>query len=176
MNHCHPFYIRCIKPNNDKTPMKFDMPVVLEQLRYTGMLETIRIRKSGYPVRIKYSSFVQRYGCVLKGRIPRGAPTKEVARVILDRNLQDRSNYELGSTKIFMKEPLEKRLETERRDIQETEVLKIQRYVRGYLARKRYNKMKSSALLIQSHYRGYRVRKDYSKMRKGVVALQAIYR
>ena len=81
----HPFFIRCIKPNQDKCPMKFDMPVVLEQLRYTGLLETIRIRKLGYPIRYKYNRFVQKYRCVLGARVPRGAPTKEVARVILDR-------------------------------------------------------------------------------------------
>jgi myosin-15 len=40
--------------------MKFDMPVVLEQLRYTGMLETVRIRKTGYAVRLKYQQFANR--------------------------------------------------------------------------------------------------------------------
>ena len=54
--------------------------------------------------------------------------------------------------------------------------ISVSRYVRGYLARHRYERMKESAVLIQSAYRGYCVRKKYSKVRKGVVALQAVYR
>ena len=60
MSQSHPHFVRCVKPNGDKTPMKFDMPLVLEQLRYMGMLETIKIRKTGYPVRLKYLAFAQR--------------------------------------------------------------------------------------------------------------------
>lgn len=177
MANCNPFYIRCIKPNGEMTPMKFDMPVVLEQLRYTGMLETIRIRKSGYPVRMKYSAFAQRYRCLLKGMIPKGAPTKEITRVILDREpSRHRDLYALGSHKIFLREALEKKLESERQDIMAVEVVKIQRMVRGYLARKEFKTKKANATKIQSVYRGYQVRKEYDKVRKGVVALQAQYR
>lgn len=61
MSRCNPWFVRCVKPNNDKTPMRFDMPVVLEQLRYSGMLDTIKIRQSGYPVRMKFQQFVDRY-------------------------------------------------------------------------------------------------------------------
>ena len=56
------------------------------------------------------------------------------------------------------------------------EVVKIQRQVRGYLARKRYVAMKDNATTIQSAFRGYRVRREYSKLRRGMVQLQAQYR
>lgn len=178
MSQSHPHFVRCIKPNGDKTPMKFDMPLVLEQLRYSGILETIKIRKVGYPVRMKYLAFAQRYRCLLDQRTIniRGAPTKEIGRIILESFRVERDDYALGASKIFMRDSLESILEQHRQDILEVEVLKLQKYVRGYLARNQYDKMKQGAVVIQSAYRGWVVRKKYSKVRKGVVALQAIYK
>ena len=49
-----PYFIRCIKSNATKSPCHFDNSVILRQLRYTGMLQTIRIRKSGYSVRMSF--------------------------------------------------------------------------------------------------------------------------
>lgn len=43
--------------------MVFDDAVVMDQLRYGGLLETVRIRKSGFPVRISYEYFIERYVC-----------------------------------------------------------------------------------------------------------------
>lgn len=57
---CNPFFVRCIKPNINKTPLHFDDVVVLDQLRYTGVLQLIEIRKKGYPVRIKFPVFIHR--------------------------------------------------------------------------------------------------------------------
>jgi myosin X len=122
------------------------------------------------------SRISNRYRCLLQGRVPRGAPSKEIARVILDREDRKRDLFALGGSKVFMREELEKKLEKERQDIMEVEVLKVQRIVRGYLARKQYKTMKRNAIRIQAAFRGYQVRKQYSKMRRGIVALQAVYR
>ena len=62
-----------------------------------------------------------RYRCLLKGRIPRGAPTKEISRVILDAysSGHERDSYALGSSKVFLRENLEAVLEKTRQDIHE---------------------------------------------------------
>ena len=52
--HSTPYFIRCIKSNNQKIANHFDDGIILRQLRYTGMLETVRIRRAGYSVRIEY--------------------------------------------------------------------------------------------------------------------------
>ncbi|CAH8524444.1 unnamed protein product [Heterobilharzia americana] len=56
-----PSFVRCIKPNMKKEPMVFDDAVVMDQLRYGGVLETVRIRKSGFPVRVDYNYFIERF-------------------------------------------------------------------------------------------------------------------
>lgn len=65
MSKCKPWFVRCIKPNNCKKAMTYEMGVVLEQLCYTGMLETIRIRRIGYPIRYKFLHFARKFRTLL---------------------------------------------------------------------------------------------------------------
>lgn len=126
---CNPWFVRCIKPNTEKAPMKFDMPCVLEQLRYTGMLETIRIRKTGYPVRLLFGHFVDRYRYLVSTHLPRGAPNKELCRIILDKAAPKdaESQYQLGLTRVFLRESLERTLEYNRALILERAAITVQR-------------------------------------------------
>ena len=56
-----PHFIRCIKPNSDQIHSKFDSNLILNQLKYSGLFEAIRIRKSGYSIRISHDIFIKRY-------------------------------------------------------------------------------------------------------------------
>uniref|UniRef100_A0A8C6PD54 Myosin X, like 1 n=1 Tax=Nothobranchius furzeri TaxID=105023 RepID=A0A8C6PD54_NOTFU len=56
----NPFFIRCIKPNMEKNPHVFAPDIVLNQLRYSGMLETVKIRRAGFPVRRTFKDFFSR--------------------------------------------------------------------------------------------------------------------
>ncbi|KAG5277616.1 hypothetical protein AALO_G00089450 [Alosa alosa] len=65
MERCSPYFVRCIKPNQNKEPGLFEMELVAAQLRYSGILDTIRIRKEGYPMRIHFHVFLNRYKALL---------------------------------------------------------------------------------------------------------------
>lgn len=48
----------------------FDRELCIRQLRYSGMMETIRIRRAGYPIRYTFIEFVERYRVLLPGIKP----------------------------------------------------------------------------------------------------------
>lgn len=60
MNSSRPHFIRCIKPNKSKQPSRYDRHYVQAQLKYTGVMETTRIRKCGYPTRLLFQEFLKR--------------------------------------------------------------------------------------------------------------------
>ncbi|KAH9517053.1 hypothetical protein DERF_007753 [Dermatophagoides farinae] len=177
VSQTNPWFIRCIRPNNDREPMKFDDKIVFAQLRQSALLETINVRKDGYSVRMKYAQFVSRYHSFINtSQLPRGTPSKEITRLIMEKYIPGSQGYRLGFSKIFLKESTETILEKERHRIMIRAVSKIQAYVRGYLARHRYNSMKRGAVSIQRAYRGYRQRRNYQTLKRGIVRLQATFR
>lgn len=51
-------------------PQLFDRELCVRQLRYSGMMETIRIRRAGYPIRYTFVEFVDRYRVLMPGVKP----------------------------------------------------------------------------------------------------------
>ncbi|CAF4869828.1 unnamed protein product [Pieris macdunnoughi] len=179
MSRCNPWFVRCIKPNSEKSPMKFDMPCVLAQLRYTGMLDTIRIRQMGYPIRIPFQVFVERYRYLLKSMPTRSTPYREICNSILAEMPPTGAvgaDFQLGAARVFIREALHRALERARADKLRAAATKLQAQIRGFLARKRYYQLRHSAVRIQSWWKGSRDRRTFLVARHGVVKAQALVR
>lgn len=179
MAKCNPWFVRCVKPNNDKQALRMDMPCVLQQLRYLGMLDTIKIRQRGYPVRLRFQHFVERYRHMLKTPLPRGTPYRELSRFVLEQlpgTNTEGPDFQLGATRVFLREALHRILEASRSDRLRMAAIIIQKNVRGMLSRKRTQRQKRGAVAIQKAWRGYRERKNYVLLKKGVIKAQALYR
>uniref|UniRef100_A0A4W6D9R3 Myosin VIIA n=1 Tax=Lates calcarifer TaxID=8187 RepID=A0A4W6D9R3_LATCA len=165
---CQPFFVRCIKPNELKKPMLFDRELCIRQLRYSGMMETIRIRRAGYPIRYSFAEFVDRYRVLMPGVKP-----AHVQQIVLAR-LGKHDDWQIGKTKIFLKDHHDMQLEIERDKAITDKVILIQKAVRGLKERTNFLRLKNAVIFIQKVWRGYRCRKNYQI--SGFLRLQAVYR
>ncbi|XP_021402400.1 unconventional myosin-X [Lonchura striata] len=171
LSSSNPFFVRCIKPNVQKMPDQFDQTVVLNQLRYSGMLETVRIRRAGFPVRRPFQDFYKRYKVLMRNlNLPEDL--NEKCAVLLHLYDNTSTEWQLGKNKVFLRESLEHKLEKQR----EVEVTKaamiIHAHILGYAARKQYRKVLYYVVVIQKNYRAFSGRKKFLCLKKAATVLQ----
>ncbi|XP_069083315.1 unconventional myosin-X-like [Pleurodeles waltl] len=171
----NPFFIRCIKPNMEKAPNTFNPEVVLNQLRYSGMLETVKIRRAGFPVRRQFQDFLCRYKMLLDSK---NLPEEARARcgAFLQSSEGTKKQWQLGRTKVFLKEELEQKLEKNREEKLRKAAMVIRAHVLGYRDRKRFRELQYSVITVQKHYRAYLSRRYYQRLRAAVRLLQRVWR
>ncbi|XP_060786441.1 unconventional myosin-X-like isoform X3 [Neoarius graeffei] len=168
----NPFFVRCIKPNMEKHANEFDPEVVLNQLRYSGMLETVKIRRAGFPVRRTFSDFLHRYSELLRAkRITDGEDWRKCYDLLMVFDAS-RKEWQLGKTKVFVKEVLEQKFEQERDEVRRAAGMLIQAHILSYVARKHYWKIRSSTVTIQKNYRAHFWRKVFLRIRSAIIILQ----
>nr|XP_015306713.2 unconventional myosin-X isoform X2 [Macaca fascicularis] len=171
LSSSNPFFVRCIKPNMQKMPDQFDQAVVLNQLRYSGMLETVRIRKAGYAVRRPFQDFYKRYKVLMRNlALPEDVRGKCTSLL----QLYDASNseWQLGKTKVFLRESLEQKLEKRREEEVSHAAMVIRAYVLGFLARKQYRKVLYCVVIIQKNYRAFLLRRRFLHLKKAAIVFQ----
>lgn len=175
---CQPFFVRCIKPNEFKKPMLFDRHLCVRQLRYSGMMETIRIRHAGYPIRYSFVEFVERYRVLLPGVKPayKQGDLQGTCQRMAEAVLGTHDDWQIGKTKIFLKDHHDMLLEVERDKAITDRVILLQKVIRGFKDRSNFLRLKSAATLIQRHWRGHHCRKNYELIRLGFLRLQALHR
>ncbi|XP_075034089.1 myosin-3 isoform X2 [Mixophyes fleayi] len=139
----HPHFVRCIIPNETKTPGDMDHHLVLHQLRCNGVLEGIRICRKGFPNRILYGDFKQRYRILNASAIPEGQfiDSKKGCEKLLSSIDIDHTQYKFGHTKVFFKAGLLGTLEEMRDDRLTLLITRTQAVCRGFLMRMEFKKM-----------------------------------
>uniref|UniRef100_A0A3Q3FWG0 Myosin IXA n=1 Tax=Labrus bergylta TaxID=56723 RepID=A0A3Q3FWG0_9LABR len=201
LGQSEPYFVKCIRSNAEKLPLRFNDNLVLRQLRYTGMLETVRIRQSGYNIKYSFKDFVHHFSVLLSEST---RATREDIQECLDQLDLQPDGYQVGKTMVFLREAERQQLQA----LLHTEVLRrivtLQRRFRGRLERKQFVRMREAALCIQvqwiafhchssltsidfyfqqgaalclqTHWRGYRERQRFRLWRESAVVLQRAWR
>uniref|UniRef100_A0A8C1V121 Myosin IXb n=1 Tax=Cyprinus carpio TaxID=7962 RepID=A0A8C1V121_CYPCA len=169
LRKAEPFFVRCIRSNGDKREMHFDDALVLQQLRYTGMLQTVRIRRSGYGAKFTFKEFTDQFRVLLPKEI--STPQQDITNLLTKMGLPS-SSFQIGRTKVFLKE-------SERQILQEAlhkEVMRsiiiLQRWFRACLMRKQYLREREGIITIQRSWRY--LRQSYRS--RAAIVIQAAWR
>ncbi|XP_034567306.1 myosin-9-like isoform X1 [Notolabrus celidotus] len=141
LRNTNPNFVRCIIPNHEKKAGKLDPHLVLDQLRCNGVLEGIRICRQGFPNRIVFQEFRQRYEILTPNAIPKGFMDGKQACVLMIKSLElDPNLFRIGQSKVFFRAGVLAHLEEER-DMKITDIIiSFQAWCRGYVARKAFAK------------------------------------
>ncbi|XP_043925992.1 unconventional myosin-XV [Protopterus annectens] len=174
MEQCNPFFVRCIKPNHKKEPGLFEMEAVSLQLRYLGIMETIRIRKEGFPVRIPFQNFINRYKTIAGIKQHLEVDGENCVLVLKSLCPINQGMFYVGVTKLFLKEHLYQLLESKRDRVMHLAALTLQRYTRGFFIKKRFRSLRKKVVKIQAQSRGFLARQRYKKMRKCLVTFRSL--
>uniref|UniRef100_A0A8C5PGQ6 Myosin-7 n=1 Tax=Leptobrachium leishanense TaxID=445787 RepID=A0A8C5PGQ6_9ANUR len=166
----HPHFVRCIIPNERKAPGEMDNPLVMHQLRCNGVLEGIRICRKGFPNRILYGDFRQRYRILNPAAIPEGQfiDSKKGAEKLLSSLDIDHTQYKFGHTKVFFKAGLLGLLEEMRDERLSRIITRIQAQSRGLLMRREFKKIlerRDALLVIQWNIRAFMGVKNWPWMK-----------
>lgn len=157
-----PHFIRCIKPNNLQLPSIYGQELVLQQLKCCGVLEVVRISRSGYPTRMTHQKFARRYGFLLLEDVASQDPLSVSVAILHQFNILPEM-YQVGYTKLFFRTGQIGKLENTRNRTLHG-VLRVQSCFRGHQARRHARERIRGVLALQSFIRGENERQSYSSL------------
>uniref|UniRef100_A0A8P4KS79 Myosin 1D n=1 Tax=Dicentrarchus labrax TaxID=13489 RepID=A0A8P4KS79_DICLA len=154
-----PYYVRCIKPNDVKSPLLFEQERCRHQVEYLGLLENVRVRRAGFAYRQTYPRFLQRYKMISEFTWPNhDLPSDKDAVKRLLQGCGFDHDVAYGKTKVFIRTPRTLfSLEEQRVEMVQRIVLFLQKVWRGTIARMRYRRMRAALVILQA-YRRYKVK------------------
>ena len=158
LHSTHPHFVRCIIPNHKKRPKMLNAPLVLDQLRCNGVLEGIRIARTGFPNRLSFNEFRQRYEVLCRDMPKSYMDGQSAARIMLQKLALDKAWFRVGRTKVFFRAGVLAELEEKRDELIRTIMTRFQSVARGFVQRRISNKRlyrAEATHIIQHNFRAY---------------------
>ncbi|PPR93624.1 hypothetical protein GOBAR_AA27044 [Gossypium barbadense] len=155
-----PHFIRCIKPNNLQSPGSYEQGLVLQQLRCCGVLEVVRISRSGFPSRMSHQKFARRYGFLLLENVASQDPLSVSVAILHQFNILPEM-YQVGYTKLFFRTGQIGILEDTRNHTLHG-ILRVQSCFRGHQAWRHFKELQRGIATLQSFVRGEKARQEYA--------------
>ncbi|ETV76244.1 hypothetical protein H257_09737 [Aphanomyces astaci] len=181
LNTTTPAFVRCVKPNNVRFPQGWNAELILNQLIYLGVMETVRIRRSGFPVRrtfnefyLKYKLLYNVYAAKTKAR-PTTVGDKDKCELILTHAVE-RDNWQLGNKKVFMRDSQLRLLDAAIRKVRVEAAITAQAYVRRFLQRKQYLRVRAAIIQVQANVRMFVARTKFLRLRHRITSFNACVR
>uniref|UniRef100_A0A8C5WX93 Myosin IXA n=1 Tax=Laticauda laticaudata TaxID=8630 RepID=A0A8C5WX93_LATLA len=157
LGQAEPYFVKCIRSNAEKLPLRFNDNLVLRQLRYTGMLETVHIRQSGYSCKYSFQDFVDHFHVLL----PRGTvPSKQNIEGFFKKTKTNSDSFQVGQTMVFLKEQGRQLLQGLLHEEVLRRIVLLQSWFRTMLYRRHFLSMRQAAVIIQRCWRHYQRRKQ----------------
>merc|ERR1712179_394723 len=154
----HPHFIRCIVPNNTKTPGAVESDLIMHQLTCNGVLEGIRICQIGLPNRVTYPDFMNRYKILGAEQFNTIPDKKKAVAAVFDKLGLEAEKYRVGNTKVFFRAGVLGEVEELRDDFLARLIGFLQAQIRGWKARKWFKKAQTqrvNLILVQRNLRKY---------------------
>ncbi|XP_051894260.1 unconventional myosin-Va-like [Pristis pectinata] len=177
LNSTTPHYVRCLKPNDTKQPFLFNPKRVVQQLRACGVLETVRLSAAGYPSRWTYTDFFSRYRVLIR-KNDIHEDKKQTCKNVLENLIKDVNKYQFGKSKIFFSAGQVAYLEKLRVNQLRAACIMVQKVMRGWLQRKKYQHMYKAIIIIQKYTRRFLAKRfvEHSRRTRAAIIIQKQYR
>ncbi|XP_006464672.1 myosin-2 isoform X1 [Citrus sinensis] len=169
LENTRPHFIRCIKPNSKQLPGIYEEDLVLQQFRCCGVLEIVRISRSGYPTRMRHQEFAGRYGVLLSEKQLSQDPLSISVAVLQQFNVLPEM-YQVGYTKLYLRSGQLAALEDRRKQVLQA-IIRLQKCFRGYQARSRFRELCNGVITLQSFARGENTRRRHASLGKSCSAV-----
>ncbi|KAM7379577.1 hypothetical protein PAMP_005123 [Pampus punctatissimus] len=163
-----PSFIFCMRSNAEKKELHFDDELVLQQIKHTGLLQMVHIQKSGYSAKYTFKEFVDTFRMLL----PKGATaTPEHITELFKRMDLDKTAYQIGKTKVFLKEKERQLLHNTLNKEVIRHIINLQRWFRACLLRLHFLQKKDATMIIQRSWREF-----YENQNRAATVIQTAWR